>query len=86
MGANFDPSHLFWQGADVVEVIDVLGRADALFHVHAKDTYLNAANVRLNGVLDTKPGAAGPPELVPARSWIFRTIGYGRASGSGEIS
>jgi sugar phosphate isomerase/epimerase len=78
IGANFDPSHLFWQGAEVVEVIDELGRADALFHVHAKDTYLNAANVRLNGVLDTKPGAAGPPELVAARSWIFRTIGYGQ--------
>lgn len=78
IGANFDPSHLFWQGAEVVEVIDELSRADALFHVHAKDTYLNAANVRLNGVLDTKPGAAGPPELVAARSWIFRTIGYGQ--------
>ena len=29
-------------------------------------------------MLDAKPGAAGPPELVPARSWIFRTIGYGQ--------
>ena len=78
LGANFDPSHLFWQGADVVEVIAELGRAGALFHVHAKDTYLNAANVRRNGVLETKRGAAGPPELVAARSWIFRTIGYGQ--------
>ena len=78
VGANFDPSHLFWQGADVVEVINALGRADALFHVHAKDTYLNHANIRLNGVLDTKPGAAGPPAAVARRSWIFRTIGYGQ--------
>lgn len=78
IGANFDPSHLFWQGADVVEVIDELGRDGALFHVHAKDTHLNRANVRLNGVLETKPGAAGPPELVAARAWIFRTIGYGQ--------
>lgn len=78
IGANFDPSHLFWQGADVVEVINQLGRAGALFHVHAKDTYLNAAKIRLNGVLDTKPGAAGPPERVATRSWIFRTIGYGQ--------
>lgn len=78
IGVNFDPSHLFWQGADVVEVINALGQAGALFHVHAKDTYLNGANVRLNGVLDTKPGTAGPAELVAGRSWIFRTIGYGQ--------
>jgi len=78
VGANFDPSHLFWQGADVVEVINRLGREGALFHVHAKDTYLNRANIRLNGVLDTKPGAAGPPAQVAGRAWIFRTIGYGQ--------
>jgi sugar phosphate isomerase/epimerase len=78
LGVNFDPSHLFWQGADPVEVINELGRAGALFHVHAKDTYLNPANVRLNGVLDAKPGTAGPANLVAERSWIFRTIGYGQ--------
>jgi len=78
VGVNFDPSHLFWQGADVVEVINALGREGALFHVHAKDTYLNGANIGLNGVLDAKPGTAGPAESVAARSWIFRTIGYGQ--------
>jgi len=78
IGVNFDPSHLFWQGADVVQVINVLGRESAIFHVHAKDTSLNRANVMLNGVLDTKPGTAGPAEAVAARSWIFRTIGYGQ--------
>jgi sugar phosphate isomerase/epimerase len=78
VGVNFDPSHLFWQGADVVEVINALGREDALFHVHAKDTYLNGANIRLNGVLDAKPGTAGPAGSVAACSWIFRTIGYGQ--------
>lgn len=78
LGVNFDPSHLFWQGADVVEVINALGQAGALFHVHAKDTQFNGANIRLNGVLDAKPGTAGPLENVAARSWIFRTIGYGQ--------
>ena len=78
IGVNFDPSHLFWQGADVVAVIDALGREDAIFHVHAKDTYLNRSNIRLNGVLDAKPGTAGPASLVDRRSWIFRTIGYGQ--------
>lgn len=78
IGVNFDPSHLFWQGADVVAVIDALGREGALFHVHAKDTYFNRSNIRLNGVLDAKPGTAGPADLVGQRSWIFRTIGYGQ--------
>ena len=58
VGANFDPSHLFWQGADPVEAINALGAAGALFHVHAKDTYLDRGNVRVNGVLETKPAGA----------------------------
>ena len=73
VGANFDPSHLFWQGADPVEAIGALGAAGALFHVHAKDTYLDRANVRVNGVLDTKPAGR-----VRQRAWTFRTVGYGQ--------
>ncbi|MGH2699094.1 MAG: sugar phosphate isomerase/epimerase family protein [Actinomycetota bacterium] len=70
LGANFDPSHLFWQGIDPVEAIKELG--DAIFHFHAKDTALDAANVAVNGVLDTK----GYDKLLE-RSWLFRTVGYG---------
>jgi len=70
IGVNFDPSHMFWQGMDPVEVIKVLG--DAIFHFHAKDTRVDPRNAALNGVLDTKPYA---DEL--GRSWIFRTVGYG---------
>jgi sugar phosphate isomerase/epimerase len=55
-GCNFDPSHLFWQGIDVIEAAKEIARAGALVHVHAKDTALDAANVARNGVLDTKPG------------------------------
>ncbi len=69
---NFDPSHLFWQGIDVVEAAKAIGQAGALVHVHAKDTALDDANVRRNGVLDTKPY-----ERVLDRSWSFRTVGYG---------
>jgi sugar phosphate isomerase/epimerase len=69
VGANLDPSHLFWQGMDPVEVIKVLGREGALFHVHAKDTQ----NTAINGVLDTKRYG----ELLE-RSWVFRTVGYGQ--------
>ena len=73
VGANFDPSHLFWQGIDVVEAIKTLGRAEAIHHAHAKDTQLDARNIAMNGVLDTKPYGD-----VLNRSWVFRTIGYGQ--------
>jgi sugar phosphate isomerase/epimerase len=73
IGANFDPSHLFWQGIDPVEAVKLLGREQAIFHVHAKDTYVDAGNVRVNGVLDTKGY-----ERVIDRAWSFRTVGYGQ--------
>jgi sugar phosphate isomerase/epimerase len=69
---NFDPSHLFWQGIDVIEAAKEIGRAGAIAHVHAKDTALDAGNIRRNGVLDTKPY-----DQVLERSWVFRTVGYG---------
>jgi sugar phosphate isomerase/epimerase len=50
----------------------VRGLGDAIFHVHAKDTWLDTQNIAINGVLDTKPYT---DEL--HRSWIFRTVGYG---------
>lgn len=73
IGANFDPSHLLWQGIDPVEAIKLLGRENAIFHFHAKDTYLDSANIRKNGVLDTKHYG----EILD-RAWTFRSVGYGR--------
>ena len=73
IGCNFDPSHMFWQGVDVVSAIRALG--DSIFHVHAKDCRIDEANVRQNGVLDAKKYTR---EL--ERSWIFRTVGYGNDS------
>jgi sugar phosphate isomerase/epimerase len=70
IGANFDPSHLFWQGIDAVAAIRALGAA--IYHVHAKDCRVDAINTGINGVLDTKPYQ---DEL--HRSWLFRTVGYG---------
>ncbi|MDL2233915.1 sugar phosphate isomerase/epimerase [Ruminococcaceae bacterium OttesenSCG-928-L11] len=70
IGANFDPSHLFWQGINPVEAIKQL--KGAIYHFHAKDTKLDAHNVEVNGVLDT--GSYGD---VLGRSWLFRTVGYG---------
>jgi sugar phosphate isomerase/epimerase len=72
VGANLDPSHLFWQGIDVEAAISELGKAGAIFHTHMKDTSINPYNAALNGVLDTVPMAE-----VGRRSWIFRTVGYG---------
>jgi len=70
IGVNFDPSHLFWQGMDPLVCVRELG--DAIFHVHAKDTWLDQPNIRRNGVLDTKPYTDEKH-----RSWLFRTVGYG---------
>jgi len=70
IGANFDPSHLVWQGMDPVACIRAMG--DAIFHFHAKDTKVDAMNTAVNGVLDLKPYG---DEV--NRSWIFRSVGYG---------
>ncbi len=70
IGANFDPSHLVWQGIDPVAAIREL--SGAIYHVHAKDTKLDTYNIAKNGVLDTKHYG---DEL--GRAWVFRTVGYG---------
>lgn len=70
IGANFDPSHLFWQGVDPVAAIRYL--KDAIYFFHAKDTKLDPINCPVNGVLDTKSFTRENE-----RSWIFRSVGYG---------
>jgi len=70
IGANFDPSHLFWQGMDPLVSLKALGKG--VFHVHAKDCRVDGPNTALTGVLDTKHYG---DEM--NRSWIFRTVGYG---------
>ena len=70
LGANFDPSHLIWQGIDPVAAIRAL--EGAIYHFHAKDTKLDKYNVAKFGVLDTKRY-----QDEAHRSWIFRSVGYG---------
>lgn len=72
IGANFDPSHLIWQGMDPCACIRELGKEKAIFHFHAKDTKIDSYNAAVNGVLDTTHYG---DEL--NRSWIFRSVGYG---------
>ena len=70
IGANFDPSHLIWQGIDPVAAIREL--EGAIYHFHAKDTKVDAINTAKYGVLDTKHYG---DEI--HRSWVFRAVGYG---------
>lgn len=70
IGANFDPSHLFWQGIDPVAAIRSM--KDAIYFFHAKDTKLDPVNCPVNGVLDTKSFTREGE-----RSWLFRSVGYG---------
>jgi sugar phosphate isomerase/epimerase len=88
VGAEMDPSHLFWQGIDPVAALDSLG--GLVYNAAAKDTRINAAT-KINGVLDdrfgrvlpTDPGAIGLggkdtlsrwPEK---SSWDFVAVGRG---------
>lgn len=72
LGANLDPSHLFWQGIDPVLTARRLGEAGLLYYVHAKDVELDTVEGPLNGYLDARPYT----DLMH-RSWTFRTCGYG---------
>ena len=70
IGANFDPSHLFWQGIKPSEAIKAL--KGAIFHFHAKDTRVDEYNAAVNGTLETTRY-----DDFLGRGWVFRTVGYG---------
>jgi sugar phosphate isomerase/epimerase len=69
VGANYDPSHLMWMGADPIAAIDALG--DAIFHVHAKDTRIEPL-VAVRSRLET-----AAPAHADERSWNYVTLGHG---------
>lgn len=71
--ANLDPSHLWWQGMDPLEVVRALG--PALGHVHAKDTRVDPHNTGINGCLDTTL-----PAVPAAMPWVFRAVGFGHGA------
>lgn len=76
VGANLDPSHLMWMGADILSVIRALG--SSIFHVHAKDARIDKPNAAVNGILDTLP-----PARTADRSWNYVTLGLGHPGGAG---
>jgi sugar phosphate isomerase/epimerase len=70
VGANFDPSHLMWMGADPLAAIDKLG--GAIHHTHAKDTMINKPVADLTSRLEN-----GSLMDIPGRAWSYITLGYG---------
>ena len=70
VGANLDPSHLMWMGADPLAAAHALG--EAIYYVHAKDTRIDPVNAGINGVIDTTPGSD-----YRARAWSYITLGLG---------
>ena len=70
VGANFDPSHLMWMGADPLAAIDALG--PAIYHTHAKDTFINKPVCATTSRLEN-----GSLVDIPARAWSYITLGYG---------
>ncbi len=88
VGAEMDPSHLFWQGIDPVAAIERLG--SLVYHAAAKDTLIHEENCRVYGVLDDRFSRV-PPEQNPVGlggrntlnrwpenpSWEFVAVGRG---------
>ncbi|WP_379138395.1 sugar phosphate isomerase/epimerase family protein [Paenibacillus sp. sgz500958] len=72
IGANLDPSHMWWQGIDPVQAIHILGRQGAIHHFHAKDTVIDPINVNMHGLTDMQSY-----EKMLDRAWQFRTVGFG---------
>jgi sugar phosphate isomerase/epimerase len=70
VGANLDPSHLFWMGADPLAAVPALG--EAIYHVHAKDTRINAAVASVHGLIDVTP-----MDRLDERAWSYVTLGRG---------
>lgn len=75
LGANLDPSHLFYQGMDPLVVVQALENG-IIYHVHAKDTRLDPQEMAINGGLDTRP-----MDKPGVRAWDYRTVGYGHGAG-----
>jgi sugar phosphate isomerase/epimerase len=74
VGANLDPSHLFWMAADPLVAVAALG--EAIYHVHAKDTRINPAAAAVNGQIDVTP-----MDRLDARAWSYVTLGDGHDAG-----
>ncbi len=73
VAVNFDPSHLFWMGAEPLAAISALGPAIA--HVHAKDTRINPLVAPAGGLIDVTPN-----DRLAERAWNYVTLGDGHGA------
>jgi sugar phosphate isomerase/epimerase len=73
VGANFDPSHLLWMGADPIAAIGALD--GAIHHVHAKDTRIES-RAAVASRLETIPN-----ERTTERAWNYVAVGTGHPAG-----
>ena len=73
VGANLDPSHLFWMGADPLAVTGAL--SGAIHHVHAKDTRIED-RVAVTSRLETIRN-----ERIAERAWNYVAVGHGHPDG-----
>lgn len=86
VGAEMDPSHLFWQGIDPVAAVDHLG--ELVVHAAAKDVRINEA-AQIHGVLDDRHtrftgdritnirGGAAISAWPKGSAWDFVALGKG---------
>jgi sugar phosphate isomerase/epimerase len=81
IGANLDPSHLWWQGMDPVESIKILGRENAIHHFHAKDTIIDQPNMNRNGLTDMTPYSD-----MKNRAWLSAQLDMVTKQKYGQIS
>ena len=70
VGANLDPSHMFWMGGDPVAAVRALD--EVILNVHAMDTRIDPPSAGPNTTIETK-SFDRPAE----RSWNFVTLGSG---------
>jgi sugar phosphate isomerase/epimerase len=72
LGANLDPSHMWWQGIEPAQAARHLGREGCLFYMHAKDAMIDPVNASYYGLTDMQSFGN-----VFGRAWQFRTVGFG---------
>lgn len=73
VGANFDPSHLWWQGMDPLVSLRAIAAAGALFNVHIKDITFDRPELERAGVLAIPSSGSPAP-------WRFTTVGRGHGA------
>jgi sugar phosphate isomerase/epimerase len=72
LGANLDPSHMWWQGIDPAKAARYLAQEGCLYYFHAKDAMINPEYVSYYGLTDMQSFS-----VAYTRGWQFRTVGFG---------